>query len=340
MEKYNNKKSTPPEASGMFSESYQRKMLKNSSNISRLLQIDISILRKILSSILDSHPFMSAKHIEYLLKRHKMASILLCYLYENHFLDDDLLIRDELIRVSENNRLVYNCEYLIYQKALQSILRKSDYRKLCSNSSLKNLYFEMEEWILSEIACCFHCERDKHNGEVAIAEDCLITFINNRIIKENLILTSIKITAEEIITLVEKHRGILTKKQIKGIFFYHFEDISLQDYFMAQYIVDNNLIEEITNDYLSNPEWRSVFTFIPGLMRCNSKIFFKKFFEKINIYIETDNREKLDYLVVLAIECGEKSRIISFDMWIKIQNFYCDYTEYREKQQAQLSKLN
>jgi hypothetical protein len=48
---------------------------------------------------------------------------------------------------------------------------------------------------------------------------------------------------------------------------YSFSHLTLQEYLTAQYIADNNLIEQLVSNHLSDPRWREVFLLVAGLVR-------------------------------------------------------------------------
>jgi hypothetical protein len=48
---------------------------------------------------------------------------------------------------------------------------------------------------------------------------------------------------------------------------YSFSHLTLQEYLTAQYIADNNLIEQLVTDHFSDRRWREVFLLLPGLVR-------------------------------------------------------------------------
>jgi hypothetical protein len=51
---------------------------------------------------------------------------------------------------------------------------------------------------------------------------------------------------------------------------YSFSHLTLQEYLTAQYIADNNLIEQLVTGHLSDPRWREVFLLVAGLVRAKN----------------------------------------------------------------------
>jgi hypothetical protein len=51
---------------------------------------------------------------------------------------------------------------------------------------------------------------------------------------------------------------------------YSFSHLTLQEYLTAQYIADNNLIEQLVTDHLSDERWREVFLLVAGLVRAKN----------------------------------------------------------------------
>jgi hypothetical protein len=71
--------------------------------------------------------------------------------------------------------------------------------------------------------------------------------------------------------------------------------LTLQEYLTAQYIADNNLIEQLVTDHLSDYRWREVFLLVAGLVRAKNGaddllLLMEKEAQK---YINTPNLQEL-----------------------------------------------
>jgi len=69
---------------------------------------------------------------------------------------------------------------------------------------------------------------------------------------------------EAVLKAIAVQQGILVERAEDV---YSFSHLTLQEYLTAQYIADNNLIEQLVTDHLSDPRWREVFLLVAGLVR-------------------------------------------------------------------------
>ena len=69
---------------------------------------------------------------------------------------------------------------------------------------------------------------------------------------------------EAVLNAIAVQQGILVERAEEV---YSFSHLTLQEYLTAQYIADNNLIEQLVTDHLSDERWREVFLLVTGLVR-------------------------------------------------------------------------
>lgn len=74
--------------------------------------------------------------------------------------------------------------------------------------------------------------------------------------------------SEAILNAIEVQQGILVERAEDT---YSFSHLTLQEYLAAQYLVDNQVPEEILQRYITNSRWREVLSLMPGLMPGKSK---------------------------------------------------------------------
>jgi hypothetical protein len=68
---------------------------------------------------------------------------------------------------------------------------------------------------------------------------------------------------EKVLEAIEVQQGILVERARNA---YSFSHLTFQEYLTAQYIVDNQQIEQIVSAHLTNERWREVFLLIAGLV--------------------------------------------------------------------------
>jgi hypothetical protein len=69
---------------------------------------------------------------------------------------------------------------------------------------------------------------------------------------------------EAVLNAIAVQQGILVERAEDV---YSFSHLTLQEYLTAQYVADNNLIEQLVNCHLFHPRWREVFLLVAGLVR-------------------------------------------------------------------------
>jgi hypothetical protein len=69
---------------------------------------------------------------------------------------------------------------------------------------------------------------------------------------------------EAVLNAIAVQQGILVERAEDV---YSFSHLTLQEYLTAQYIADNNLIEQLVTDHFSDRRWREVFLLVAGLVR-------------------------------------------------------------------------
>jgi len=151
-----------------------------------------------------------------------------------------------------NNRSV------LYKKALRILLEEWAAEKRIQRDEIyQGLSTELEESLLSEIAYSGF-ETDKLFFSQREVVEPIKTFLaTNLNVPKHL-------DGEAVLNAIAVQQGILVERAEDV---YSFSHLTLQEYLTAQYIADNNLIEQLVTDHLSDPRWREVFLLVAGLVR-------------------------------------------------------------------------
>ncbi|MEM6253029.1 MAG: NACHT domain-containing protein [Cyanobacteria bacterium P01_D01_bin.156] len=98
------------------------------------------------------------------------------------------------------------------------------------------------------------------------------------------------LNGESVLQITEVQQGILVKLYPKIYSFSHF---TLQEYFVARYIVDNEELNELISSYLFVERWREVFVLASGLIRGrkNPEFFLFSIKDELNKYYEQHELE-------------------------------------------------
>jgi hypothetical protein len=150
-----------------------------------------------------------------------------------------------------NNRSV------LYKKALRILLEEWAAEKRIQKEEIyQGLSTELEESLLSEIAYTGF-EADKlFFSQREVVEEIKSFLAGNLNAPKHL-------DGEAVLNAIAVQQGILVERAEDV---YSFSHLTLQEYLTAQYIADNNLIEQLVTDHLSDPRWGEVFLLVAGLV--------------------------------------------------------------------------
>jgi hypothetical protein len=151
-----------------------------------------------------------------------------------------------------NNRSV------LYKKALRILLEEWAAEKPIHKEEIyQGLSTELEESLLSEIAYTGF-EADKLFFSQREVVEQIKTFLATNLNAPK------HLDGEAVLNAIAVQQGILVERAEDV---YSFSHLTLQEYLTAQYIADNNLIEQLVTDHLSDLRWREVFLLVAGLVR-------------------------------------------------------------------------
>jgi hypothetical protein len=116
---------------------------------------------------------------------------------------------------------------------------------------------ELEQIMLSEIAYTgFEADRLFFSGREVVEQ--IKTFLARNLNAPR------HLDGEKILDTIAMQQGVLVERATDV---YSFSHLTLQEYLTAQYIADNNEIEQLVNEHLTDQRWREVFMLVAGLVR-------------------------------------------------------------------------
>lgn len=151
----------------------------------------------------------------------------------------------------------------LYQNALRILLETWSAEKRLPNRGLvyENLSIEQEEILLSEVAY-----QNFVADKLFLEKREVVKQIKDHL-KQNLNAPQ-HLDGEKVLKTIEIEQGILVERA-RDI--YSFSHLTLQEYLTAQYIYDNDLIEEAVKNHITETRWQEVFLLVAGLMRGRGK---------------------------------------------------------------------
>jgi energy-coupling factor transporter ATP-binding protein EcfA2 len=147
---------------------------------------------------------------------------------------------------------------VLYKDALNILLKEWAAEKRVRQDALyQDFSLELEQIMLSEIAYAgFEADRLFFSGREVVEQ--IKTFL-----QQNLNAPK-HLDGEKILDTIAKQQGILVERSTDV---YSFSHLTLQEYLTAQYIADNNQIEQLVNEHLTDQRWSEVFLLVAGLVR-------------------------------------------------------------------------
>jgi len=109
---------------------------------------------------------------------------------------------------------------------------------------------------------------------------------------------------EKVLKTIEIEQGILVERA-RNI--YSFSHLTLQEYLTAQYIYDNDLIEEAVKNYVTETRWQEVFLLVAGLMRGKADKLLLAMEKEAHNYLKTPLGQKLVPILQWADEMTKDS---------------------------------
>lgn len=147
----------------------------------------------------------------------------------------------------------------LYGEALEVWLKKwAAERRVHRDPIYQELNLQLEQVLLSEIAYKSFAEEDQlFFSKRELTEQIRAFLVNNLNAPKHL-------DAEAALYAIQVQQGILVERARDT---YSFSHLTFQEYLTAQYIVDEQQIETIVTNHLTDSRWREVFFLVSGLMR-------------------------------------------------------------------------
>ena len=187
----------------------------------------------------------------------------------------------------------------LYQDALRILLEKWSAEKRLPNRGLvyENLSIEQEEILLSEIAY-----QNFVADKLFLEKREIVKQIKDHL-KQNLNAPQ-HLDGEKVLKTIEIEQGILVERA-RDV--YSFSHLTLQEYLTAQYIYDNDLIEETVKNYVTETRWQEVFLLVAGLMRGKADKLLLAMEKEAHNYLTTPLGQKLVPILQWADEMTKDS---------------------------------
>jgi hypothetical protein len=187
----------------------------------------------------------------------------------------------------------------LYQDALRILLEKWSAEKRLPNRGLvyENLSIEQEEILLSEIAY-----QNFVADKLFLEKREIVKQIKDHL-QQNLNAPQ-HLDGEKVLKTIEIEQGILVERA-RDV--YSFSHLTLQEYLTAQYIYDNDLIEEAVKNYVTETRWQEVFLLVAGLMRGKADKLLLAMEKEAHNYLKTPLGQKLVPILQWADEMTKDS---------------------------------
>ncbi|MFN7248350.1 MAG: NACHT domain-containing protein [Microcystis sp.] len=187
----------------------------------------------------------------------------------------------------------------LYQDALRILLEKWSAEKRLPNRGLvyENLSIEQEEILLSEVAY-----QNFVADKLFLEKREVVKQIKDHL-KQNLNAPQ-HLDGEKVLKTIEIEQGILVERA-RDV--YSFSHLTLQEYLTAQYIYDNDLIEETVKNYVTETRWQEVFLLVAGLMRGKADKLLLAMEKEAHNYLKTPLSQKFVPILQWADEMTKDS---------------------------------
>ena len=186
----------------------------------------------------------------------------------------------------------------LYRKALRILLEEwASEKRILRDDIYQGLNTELEEVLLAEIAYKGFKEDRLFFPQQDIVEEIRNFLGNNLNAPQHL-------DGEAVLNAIEVQQGILIQRAED---IYSFSHLTLQEYLTAQYITDNNKLQNLVVNHLTDKRWREVFLLVAGLMRNGADdllLFMEKQTQQI---LKTSLGKRLLVLFAWAEEMTEDS---------------------------------
>ena len=145
----------------------------------------------------------------------------------------------------------------LYGEALDVLLRKwGSEKRIQHNPIYQELSLELERELLADIAYDSFVEDQLFFNKRSITDKIREFLVSN-------LNAPKRLDGEKILEAIEMQQGILVERA-RDV--YSFSHLTFQEYLTAQYVIDNQQIDELVKNHLTDERWKEVFSLVSGLM--------------------------------------------------------------------------
>ncbi|MEM6805951.1 MAG: NACHT domain-containing protein [Bacteroidota bacterium] len=169
----------------------------------------------------------------------------------------------------------------LYKRALNILLEEwAAEKEIPYDNVYKGLDTELKVLLLSEIAY-----NSFNESSLYIYANRICSIIESFLFED--LRENFKAKGSDILEAIEIQHGILIQQAYD---IYSFSHLTLQEYLTARYIIDNDRIDKLIDDFISDVRWREVFLQIAGLKPAS--VLIEKLLKKTQTFIVGDYLEK------------------------------------------------
>lgn len=168
---------------------------------------------------------------------------------------------------------------LLYEHAIDALIRKWDSTRQINRGEIyKNLSLPLKYNLLSQMAYKTFVE-NRYFVQEAYFCDIITPFIQNLAYNDP---SQLHPDSKAILRGIDAQHSLITQRAEQ---IYSFSHLTLQEYFAAKFIVDNDTSDHLAQNYLSKYRWREVFLLCTNLLQSSSKKsdqFFRAMLQNLN----------------------------------------------------------
>jgi len=200
----------------------------------------------------------------------------------------------------------------LYQRGINLLLKEWDDKRDIQRDAVSEIYRDLSIENKQKLLYYLANSAFNQNQYPVFEETYILKYIAEYLpkLKENILIQAIQGESKNILTDIEVQHGLLIKRaqRIDSEGIYSFSHLTFQEYFTAKYIVENQQIEQLVKEYLTDTRWREVFLLTAELMGDEASNLFLLMQEESQNHV---NAPKLQNLLHWAdeITSGTESKI-------------------------------
>ncbi|WP_198012024.1 NACHT domain-containing protein [Gillisia sp. CAL575] len=183
--------------------------------------------------------------------------------------------------------LVYNYQQdfpsnrsLLYKEAIDVQLKEWNASKRIHNNPIyKDMTLPFEELLLSHIAYNYYIKEEYFFNKIDLSQ-FISEFMSNNLNAPKYL------DGSDILKAISIQQGILLERA-KNI--YSFSHLTFQEYFVAKYIDDYRLLDDVMKKHLGNSKWREIFILLSGIMKTGSDKLLNAVSERSKVLIKEED---------------------------------------------------